>query len=62
MTTLTLSFYAVVLSAAIDDLVGLRLRPDCEMVLTLVGSKLEAWEISSSESIEDVFFSLAEGV
>ena len=63
MTTLTLSFYAVVLRAAMDDLVALwRLRPDCEIVLTLVGSKFEAWEMSSSESIEEVFFSLANGV
>ena len=62
ITTLTLSFWAVVLSAAIDCLAALRLRPDYEMVLTRVGSKLEACEVSSSESIEEVFFSLAEGV
>ena len=62
MTTLTLSFWAVVLSAAIDyRATAPRFLPDCEMALVLgLGSNVE---ISSSESIDEVcFFSLADGV
>ena len=51
------------LSAAIDCLVTPRFRPDYEIVLTLVvGSNVEAAEMSSSESIDDAFLSLADGV